>query len=390
MYKEDLNNQAYNLYPLFYDDVHKLLTFKDRDKTGAYIQLRQGAELLGEGKIKLNFYAPDGAESVCVKGWGGSMDMTIDLADEGNGYWSVVTDQVRDGFHYCDFYVNGVKTPNILMPMGYGSFVPANYFEVPGGKEPDVYLLRDVPHGTITMCYYKCRMTGLTRACYVYTPPKYDEEPEKRYPVVYLQHGGGENEVGWLWQGKVNNIADNMIYEGLMQEMIIVMNDGYAFNPDGSGSKSMGSLDDVLEDDCIPFIDAKFRTIPDRNHRAMAGLSMGAMQSNAGVMRHPGCFANAGIFSGGFKTKGDDYDMTEVFSSPEKCKEMYDLIFVAAGEQEPMCEGLVDQMKELHDKGINNVVFYTCPGYHEWDTWRNACMNFFRLVFKQQTAKKEL
>ena len=375
-------NQAYYSYPLFFDDVHKELIWGDRSKTGAYKPLRQGAEILPEGRVRLNFLAPENAETITVKGWGGSMPDTYELKPDQDGYWSCVAENIRDGFHYCDFYVNGVKTPNILMPYGYGAFSPANFFEVPGGIDPELYLLRDVPHGTVRMCLYPCTMTGKTRAVWVYTPPKYDEEPEKRYPVLYLQHGGGENEVGWVWQGKINYIADNLLSEGRIKEMIIVMNDGYAFHPDGSGNPAMGDLDEVLVQDCIPFIDKKFRTVPDRHHRAMAGLSMGAMQSNMGVFRNTDYFANAGMFSGGFRLTGDNYDLRDVFEDPEKFHELFDVCFVASGEQEqPMCDELREMIRKQNEIGVNTV-FYSCPGYHEWDTWRNAARHFMELLFR--------
>lgn len=375
-------NQAYYSYPLFFDDVHKELIWGDRSKTGAYKPLRQGAEILPEGRVRLNFLAPENAETITVKGWGGSMPDTYELKPDQDGYWSCVAENIRGGFHYCDFYVNGVKTPNILMPYGYGAFSPANFFEVPGGIDPELYLLRDVPHGTVRMCLYPCTMTGKTRAVWVYTPPKYDEEPEKRYPVLYLQHGGGENEVGWVWQGKINYIADNLLSEGRIKEMIIVMNDGYAFHPDGSGNPAMGDLDEVLVQDCIPFIDKKFRTVPDRHHRAMAGLSMGAMQSNMGVFRNTDYFANAGMFSGGFRLTGDNYDLRDVFEDPEKFHELFDVCFVASGEQEqPMCDELREMIRKQNEIGVNTV-FYSCPGYHEWDTWRNAARHFMELLFR--------
>ena len=382
MYKENVNNQAYYSYPLFFDDVHKELIMGDRSKTGAYKPLRQGAELLGGGKVRFNFLAPEDAKTIVVKGWGGSMAGTYELKPDVDGYWSVTADDIRDGFHYCDFYVNGVKTPNVLMPYGYGGFNPVNFFEMPGGIDPELYLLKDVPHGTVRMSLYDCKMTGKTRCCWIYTPPKYDEEPDKRYPVLYLQHGGGENEIGWVWQGKVNNIADNLLAKGRISEMIIVMNDGYAFHPDGSGNEAMGNIDDVLVQDCIPFIDKKFRTIADRDHRAMAGLSMGAIQSNAGVMKHPDVFANVGIFSGGFTLTGDGFDMTEVFADAKKFHELFDVVFVAAGEQEqPMCERVAEQIAGMNQIGVD-VHFYSCPGYHEWDTWRNAVRHFMELLFQ--------
>ena len=144
----------------------------------------------------------------------------------------------------------------------------------------------------------------------------------------------------------------------------------------------MGSLDRVIVEDCIPFIDGKYRTLADREHRAMAGLSMGAMQSNATVMKHLDKFASVGIFSGGFNYKGDGYDLTELFSDPEAFRETFRLLFVSAGEQEqPMCDEKRAELSALREKGIPNV-FYSCPGYHEWDVWRRSVREFCRLLFR--------
>lgn len=380
--EEILSNQALNQHILFHDplNMHPVAEMIDGVRQLHYVNEKQGIRVLDYGKAEFNFIAPD-AKSVCVRGWGGSMPQQFDLQPTGNGYWQCIGEGILPGFHYCDFYVDGVRTINPLAPIGYGSFRVCNFFDMPS-PDSAFWLLRDVPHGDVRMCLYDCAMTGKSRACWVYTPPKYDLEPDKRYPVVYLQHGGGENETGWVWQGKINYICDNLLADGKIEEMILVMNDGYAFRPDGGGYASMGSIDDVLVEDCIPFIDRKFRTIPDRKHRAMAGLSMGAMQSNCGVMRHPEAFANVGIFSGGFITRDAFFDMTDVFADPARFRATFDVVFAAAGEQEqPMCDTLRTQIAELNDSGIG-VHFYSCPGYHEWDTWRNAVRHFLELQYR--------
>ncbi len=377
-----IKNQALTSYPLFFDDVHKLLTFGDRSKTGAYIPLRPGCELLGEGRVRFNYRPAEGTKSVVVKGIGGSMPGTYELAPDEDGYWSVTVDDIRDGFHYHKYFVDGVEAPNALAPYGYGCFQPINFFEMPGGADPEFYLLKDVPHGTVRMDLYKSALTGRWRNCFIYTPPGYETDTDRRYPVLYLQHGGGENEVGWVWQGKINYIADNLLAEGKMEPMIIVMNNGYAFKDDGTSNESMGSIDEVIVGDCIPFIDAKYRTVADRHGRAMAGLSMGAMQSNVTVMKNPDVFANVGIFSGGFNYKGDGYDLTDVFEDVEKYRARFDLLFVSAGEDEqPMCGTLRKTLGELNEKGFQNV-FYSCPGFHEWDVWRYAAREFLKLLFR--------
>ena len=377
------SDQTYYMHPLFFDDPLRKINF-NRDEwntKGAFVQMRHGAELLEGGKIRFNFYLDGDAKSIKVKGWGGSMPGEYELQPEGNGYWSCIADDIRDGFHYCDFYVDGVKTPNRLMPYGFGAFAPANFFEVPGGILPESYLIKDVPRGKVRMVQYKSSVTGKVRACWVYTPPKYDEEPGKRYPVLYLQHGGGETEIGWVWQGKINIIADNLLSEGKMKEMIIVMNDGYVFPDDDHGNPASGCIDEVLVNDCVPFIDSRFRTVSDRHSRAVAGLSMGAMQAVDTAMKHPEVFAAVGSLSGGFNVKGFGYDRTEEFSNPESAKEMFDLIFLAGGEQEPFNDMLINTVKDYNSRGFDNIHIYSCPGYHEWDTWRNAAWHMLQMLF---------
>ncbi len=377
------SDQTYYMHPLFFNDPLRKINF-NRDEwntKGAFVQMRHGAELLEGGKIRFNFYLDGDAKSIKVKGWGGSMPGEYELQPEGNGYWSCIADDIRDGFHYCDFYVDGVKTPNRLMPYGFGAFAPANFFEVPGGILPESYLIKDVPRGKVRMVQYKSSVTGKVRACWVYTPPKYDEEPGKRYPVLYLQHGGGETEIGWVWQGKINIIADNLLSEGKMKEMIIVMNDGYVFPDDGHGNPASGCIDEVLVNDCVPFIDSRFRTVSDRHSRAVAGLSMGAMQAVDTAMKHPEVFAAVGSLSGGFNVKGFGYDRTEEFSNPESAKEMFDLVFLAGGEQEPFNDMLINTVKDYNSRGFDNIHIYSCPGYHEWDTWRNAAWHMLQMLF---------
>lgn len=379
---ELLNNQALNQQILFFDPINKRPRFGTVNGVPSlhYVDEKQGVRALDFGKAEFNFFAPD-AKSVRVVGWGGSMPESYDLHPVGDGYWQAVAENVAPGFHYCDFEVDGVRTINPLAPMGYGGFRPVNYFEMPG-EDAAFWLLQDVPHGTVHMELYKCRMTGRTCCCYVYTPPAYDADTEKRYPVLYIQPGGGETEMGWLWQGKINYICDNLIAAGEMEEMIVVMNDGYAFRPDGLGDPAGGDIDDVLADECVPLIDGKYRTLADSRKRALAGLSMGGMQANAGMFKHSDVFANIGIFSGGFREKGFNFDGSALMKDPDAFKKTFGLVFIAVGEQEqPSCDRLRESVAEYRQRGIP-LVLYTYPGYHEWDVWRHAAKEFMQKLFQ--------
>jgi enterochelin esterase-like enzyme len=242
-------------------------------------------------------------------------------------------------------------------------------------------MIQDVPHGTVHMEYYFSTLTGKTRVCNVYTPPAYD--PSKKYPVLYIQHGGGENETGWLWLGKINFICDSLIASGEIEEMIVVMNEGYAFIDGPDNDPGCGRIDELLVQDCIPFIDAKYSTIPDRHARAIAGLSMGGVQSNGTIIRHHDAFANAGVFSGGWLEKGIGFDGTGLFDNKETFDKNFDLIFIAAGQSEqPMCDDLMHQVEAYRSRGLN-MRFFSWPGAHEWDVWRHAAKEYMKLLFKK-------
>jgi enterochelin esterase-like enzyme len=297
-----------------------------------------------------------------------------------DGYWTVTVSGIGPGFHYHRYYVDGNEMDNQLALYGYGCSRPINYFELPD-QYSGFYQMQDVPHGTIRMAIYPSSVTGRTRNCWIYTPPGYETSLDKTYPVVYLQHGGGENETGWLWQGKINWIMDNLLAQGQCREMIIVMNCGYSFHPDGSGHPAVGCIDEVLVKDCIPFIEKELRVIKDRRARAMAGLSMGAFQTQRTVFGNLKVFSALGMFSGVLLMEDIDRDYTSLFADADRFNSQVDLFFVSAGEQEPMAIDNARLLAELRQKGIRSVE-YTTPGYHEWEVWRYSAREFLKRVFQ--------
>jgi len=349
---------------LFHDNIYKTVihAFDENGRpAGKYGDLKKGYEIVGEGKVRFNFYGPEGNE-VEVSFLGGPK---YRLSFEDGIYTGIVED-VEPGFHYFELLINGNPTINQQAPVGYGAFKAMNFFEMPD-KDFDAYVLKDVPHGNIHLNYVKSSQTGRTKLCYVYTPAGY-ETSGKEYPVVYLQHGGGENENGWIWQGKVNNLMDNMLHEKLCEEMIVVMTTGYSFRPDGTSHKSLGSVKDEIALDIVPFIDAKYRTIKNRSKRAIAGLSMGCMQSQMTLYTYPELFANAGLFSGGFDLDG--------YAGP------YDYIFVGCGDQEGFIEPTKANVEDANAKGIA-VDFFHMHGYHDWTFWRHCFYEFAQKVFRK-------
>lgn len=382
MKKEILDNQAMYQHITFFDPIDISV-----DMSGGgfpkHTAEKKGVVIRENGYVEFNFYAPN-AKSVRVSGIGGSMPQCYDLKPLGDGYWQAVATDIVPGFHYIDFFVDGVKTINQLAPIGYGCFYAINFFEKLD-EDSEFFLLQDVPHGDIRMELYKSSENGRTKAAWVYTPPSYDENTYKKYPVLYIQHGVGENETGWIWQGKLNYIADNLLAEGKMKEMLIVMNAGYAFKPDGYYMFFPGDFDSELTKDCIPFIDSKYRTLSDRENRAIAGLSLGAGQAlYSGITHMEDLFSAIGVFSCGIQPKGmfDAYDLTEAFSDGERFNKYIKLFFSSAGEQEPMIVKNKEIIKELKEKKGIDTVFYSRPGYHEWDVWRYSACEYLKRLFK--------
>ena len=244
----------------------------------------------------------------------------------------------------------------------------------------DTYALKDVPHGTVHMEIYFSTVTGMWRNCYVYTPPGYDPA-NKKYPVLYLQHGGGEDETGWIWQGKANYIMDNLLAEGKCVEMIIVMNAGYAFKADEDYVFIPGDLGKVLRDDCIPMIEKKYSVYTDRKHRAMAGLSMGSYQTQVAVKQYPELFGSEGILSGSVGKVMAMADVETIFADVDRANEL-DLIHISYGEGEPRQIAQKQTIEDLKAEGINNIQTTSWPGVHEWRVWRHALWDLAQKLFR--------
>ncbi|MBQ8994770.1 MAG: hypothetical protein IJ091_03035 [Oscillospiraceae bacterium] len=381
--KEMLKNQALTAHALFFDDPHRDLVREMDEKgrpNGRYIELPKGVEVMENGDVKFAYHAPD-AKCVQVSGTGGSFPADlIDMEKCEDGWWRATVSGLESAFHFVRFYVDGTEALNPYMPYGYGYGKTMNFFELPD-KYSEFYLLHDVPHGAVRMNYFYSETVKDWRACWVYTPPTYDTDREKRYPVFYLQHGGGEAESCWIWQGKLNNIMDNLLADGQCEEMIVVMNCGYVY-PEGYdyGKNPVASpVEDLIANDCVPFIDKKYRTLADRHHRAVAGFSMGGGQTLNTVIKYPEVFANAGVFSAP-AIRSDREDKLNLLNDPEKFNENFDLFFVNAGSYEPACDVLKKQTREMRAKGFK-IVFFESPGFHEWAPWRYGTMEFAKRLF---------
>jgi len=330
------------------------------------------------------------------------LDKDYDMQRDTNGVWTVTTTPQVPGFHYYWFMVDGVNVSDPASETFFGVSRQYSGIEIPSAGE-DFYDAKDVPHGEIREHLYFSKTTAAWRRIFVYTPPDYDQNRWARYPVLYLQHGGGEDERGWVIQGRVNYIMDNLIAEKKVKPMIIVMEKGAAtragqppqsFQPPGGGLNRpsggfdfVGALDDVFIKDLIPMIDKTYRTKADREHRAMAGLSMGGMQTFAITLNHLDKFAYIGGFSGAGGGFGGAIDVKTVnhgvFADPAAFNQKVHLLWLGTGSAEPAnMHASVAKYRNALEQGGIKTVFYESPGTaHEWLTWRRDLKEFTQLLF---------
>jgi enterochelin esterase family protein len=326
-----------------------------------------------------------------------------------DGFWTFTTKSMAPGLHYYTIVVDGAEVSDPGSTAYFGGSKWASAVEVPEAGA-DYYLPKDVPHGQVRQIWYHSSVTETWRDAFVYLPPDYDTS-KARYPVLYLQHGGGEDETGWIRQGKANFILDNLIASGNTKPMIVVMANGYATRagdvvPDLTDKpflgpdfmkvmqERMGAFEDDMTQVLIPFVDKTFRTIPDRDHRAMAGLSMGGMQTFQVTFNHLDLFSYIGGFSGAgnpFLT-GAKFDVKTAYNGaladPSAFAKRVHLLWIGVGTNEP--ERMRTGLESLHtalDDGKVQHIFYESPGTdHEWQTWRRDLKDFAPRLFQNAAA----
>ena len=297
------------------------------------------------------------------------------LAKGEDGLWGGFTDPLEPGFHYYFLVVDGVRLSDPASTLFYGCGTMASAIEIPEAGV-DFYLERDVPRGEVRMQRYWSPSMGAWRTCYVYVPAGYEQEPLRRYPVLYLQHGGGEDETGWSRQGHADIILDNLIAAGKAVPMLIVMDYGQA-----------GDFSKILLEETIPMIDSRYRTLPDPRHRAMAGLSFGGGQSWSIGLKHPEVFSSIGIFSSGM-FGGVSYapfdlerELPELSLDAAAFNAAHPVFYISCGETDPRIEYTRAAAEALDQKGAD-VRFKAWPGGHEWQPWRKSLHDFCQLIFK--------
>jgi enterochelin esterase-like enzyme len=335
-----------------------------------------------QGYARFRIIAPF-AQSVNVSlGLGGKGGTNLKM-DKDSTWVGTTEGPMDEGFHYYHLTIDGgiFNDPGALN--FYGSTRWESGIEIPA-RDLEFYALKDVPHGNVQQILFPSKSTNTSRRAFVYTPPEYGKDQSKHYPVLYLQHGWGEDETAWSNQGHANLIMDNLIAEGKIKPFIIVMTYGMTNEIKFGGLRNFDikPFQTVLVDELIPYIDAHFNTLADQPNRAMAGLSMGGMETKTITMANLDKFAYIGLLSGGTFSM-DDVNKTPGF------KEKVKLAFVSFGSRElenrwPGFGGgdPKDNAEALKQAGINSV-FYVSPGTaHEFLTWRRSLYELAPLLFK--------
>lgn len=355
-----------------------------------------------QGYVRFRVTAPQAQSVTVTLGLGGRGGTPLTKGDD--GIWTGTTAGPMDeGFHYYHLIIDGgtFNDPGTLN--FYGSTRWESGVEIPAHDE-DIYALKDVPHGRVEQILFPSKANGapVFRTAYVYTPPDYQKNSRRRYPVLYLQHGWGEDEHAWWNQGHANLIMDNLIAEGKAKPFIIVMAYGMtneAFRPGslprrpaagaagGQAGRPAGGpppnfadiinrtgFENVLVNDLIPYVDGNFRTQADQPHRAMAGLSMGGMETHTIALKHLDLFSHIGLFSGGVVTP-DDVSKTPGFRDKVK------VVFCSCGSRENAAN--INGNHDALDKaGIKNTAFVSPNTAHEFLTWRRSLYEFAPLLFR--------
>ena len=350
---------------------------------------KQYPQVNSERRVRASFTAPEALKvQLDIAG------KKYDLVKNEKGVWSGESLPQDEGFHYYQLNIDGVSVPDPGSLYFYGAGRWGSGIEIPA-TDQDFFALKHVPHGLVSENIYYSTLTNSWRRCFVYTPPEYQKDIKTRYPVLYLQHGSFEDETGWSAQGHANLILDNLIAAKQAVPMIIVMDNGYANKPQDSAeinskTRPVSIFEDVMITEIVPMIDANFRTIADRDHRAIAGLSMGANQTMRIIMNNLNTFSSLGAFSGTSNYPGTDVIdpatfLNGKFKDGAAINKQFRLLWIGLGTKEPNpFPGSVGAFRNMLDKQGIKYTFYESPGTgHEWLTWRRDLYQFASLLFKK-------
>ncbi|MCF0202109.1 MAG: acetyl xylan esterase [Bacteroidaceae bacterium] len=392
-YRELGRRYAYVMLPLMGKKIKPEDETHDAEATGdgfgivasTVVPAAEWPKVNDKGQASFVIHAPKAKEvvlDICSKKY--PMERAFD------GSWRVTTDPLVAGFHYYFVEIDGFRGTDPNSKSFYGCGREASGIEIPEKPEAAAFYSynMNVKHGQVRECYYHSGIEQWPRRCYVYTPAEYEENTSKRYPVLYLQHDMGEDETGWHNQGNMAHIMDNAIAEGRAVPMIVVMdygNCGYSFGAKkGETMQEFGaSFTPIMLTELIPYIDKTFRTLSDREHRAMAGLSWGGHETFQTALPNLDKFSHIGSFSGalfGIKEENLDKLYGGVFSDANAFNQKVHTMFMGIGSEENFpCKDIVDM---LNKRGIK-ATYYESPGtHHEWLTWRRCFNEFVQMIFK--------
>ena len=337
-------------------------------------------QILPDNRVIFKVKAPE-AQKVQI-----DLGKKYDMVKDTSGFWNVTTDSISRGFHYYSLLIDGVTVADPASETFYGMSRMASGIEIPY-KEGGFYALKDVPHGDIRIKKYFSKVTNSWREVYIYAPTGYDKSTEK-YPVLYLLHGGGEDQRGWATQGKTDLILDNLIAENKAKPMIIVMVDGNFYGGGGVagfGIQQLNQFENELKNAVIPFVESNYRVITDAKNRALAGLSMGGLQTLHTGVRNSDLFNYLGVFSSGWwanNTKLSDPQYEFMKTNKDKINANIKEFWISQGGKEDIahanCQIMMQKMDEMEIK----YHYSEYAGGHTWPVWRHDIYLFSQLLFK--------
>ena len=338
-------------------------------------------QILPNNRVIFRIKAPD-AQKMQI-----DLVKKYDMQKDTGGYWMVTTDSVSEGFHYYSLIIDGVAVVDPSSETFYGMGREASGIEIPFAGD-DYYSMKTVPHGDIRIKDYFSLVTFSWRKMYIYTPPGYDSNLNQKYPVLYILHGGGEDERGWAMQGKTNLILDNLIAEGKAKPMLIVMPDANVgmggFTPDGI-ENSLKTFEREMKQSIIPFVEKNYRAFTDANNRALAGLSLGGLHTLYTGINNTDLFSYLGVLSSGWilpmqeKFANAQYDFMK--TNADKINNNLKVFWLSEGGKDDIAykngQVMLSKLEELKIKHT----YYEYPGGHTWPVWRNDLYNFAPLLF---------
>jgi enterochelin esterase-like enzyme len=334
-------------------------------------------QMLPDGRAIFRIKAPE-AQKIQL-----DLGKKYDMVKNAEGVWEVTTDSLSEGFHYYSLIIDGLAVCDPASEAFYGMGRMASGFEVPF-RGDDYYTIKNVPHGDIRIKRYHSDVLNTWRTFYMYTPPGYDENTAEKYPVLYILHGGGEDQRGWATQGKTDLIIDNLIAQKKAVPMIVVMVDGN-MPVGGFGEESLRIFEKELKQAVIPFVEKNFRVKTDANSRALAGLSMGGLQTLHAGVKNTEMFAYLGVFSSGWWANqpalaNPQYEFMK--NNSDKINTNLKQFWITMGGKEDIAWQNCQTMMAKFDEMKINYKYSEYPGGHTWPVWRNNLYNFAQILFK--------